>query len=270
MPHVSAVARRVEPGRRHALGVAARVGLLGRQARDPARPDRVREIEFRGGRGARHVLAQEPVALLGRRREARQIEEEPPDEDLGLRFGARGDALALELREDEAVDGVRGPGRVVDGGEGGSFRRDEGPVRLVPRAVLDPAPDDRGLVLRQRAPAALRGGMRTSSSRSRCGGRALSAAVGDDRRVAVADRRRALLDVEAQVGCRLPASGPWRKQRSRGSRGCLCRSAEAPTTRDPNRRKRAVRSRTRGRTCRGSAWEGRFQGGEPEAGHCSE
>ena len=81
---------------------------------------------------------------FGRGRQAGDIEREAADERAGIGLGGGGEPGGLELGEDEGVDGVLGPTRLVDGRRDRDGR-EEGPVRLPRGALLDPSLDLRHL-----------------------------------------------------------------------------------------------------------------------------
>ena len=97
----------------------------------------------------RRRVAHEGLDFLGRRRQARQVERDAPDQrvTIGLRIGR--ESCVLQTRPHEAVDGMghrRGQPRI---GERRAHGGDEGPVRLVGRALRDPALEQRNLAWRQ-------------------------------------------------------------------------------------------------------------------------
>ncbi len=197
------VTRGVEPRRRHALGVARAVGLFREQLVDPVRPCALRVGPF---------LREESIDLLRSRRESGQIEEQSADARLGVGRRTRRHALLLELREHESVDRIRGPAGVLRFrrvGNGRSNGRDEGPVRLVVRALRDPSPHDLAFVGGERPPPALRRRHAHVFVGARDAAQEL-APVGTprhDRRVTVADGGRDLREVEAQLGLTLARVG---------------------------------------------------------------
>ena len=188
------VAHEVEPERGHPLAVARR----GEEAVDLALVGvgpRVR------GEGA-HVLR--------RRRKAGEVEAHAAQQ-LGPRRLRRGrEALGLEPREEEGVDGVARPGAVLHRGDGRPRERHVRPVRLPGRALGDPAADDVHLRRGEARLAALRvrhAPRLVGVGDTREEGAPLRRAR-DDRHGAGAQRRlRRILDVEAQRGLAAVAVG---------------------------------------------------------------
>lgn len=142
------VARLIQPRRRQALRAPREVRLLRRQLVDPPLV-RVRAL-----------VGEEGVHLLGRRREARDIQERAPDQRGAVRVRRRLDVLGLEARQHEPVDRVPRPRLVLDGRWRRAHRRDERPVRLVDRAFGDPTPEQLTLLRRERRLVAVRRGHR--------------------------------------------------------------------------------------------------------------
>ena len=141
------VAGEVQPGPRPALAVVGR----GEEAVDDLLV------------GVRAAVGEEGVDLRRRRGKADEVEAEPADERLARGLGRGREALLLEPREDERVDGVPHPLRARDRGHGGPRRLHVGPVdgRIAPpgRAAgarrsrhpgVDPGREPRDLLGRQR------------------------------------------------------------------------------------------------------------------------
>ena len=91
------IAGQIEPLPGHVLAVA----VVGKQP--------VNEFFHRVGRGVGH----ESVDLVGRERQARQVEREPAGERWPIGLGLRRESLRLESRENEAVDAILRPGCIL-------------------------------------------------------------------------------------------------------------------------------------------------------------
>ncbi len=126
------VAGRVEPIAGAVLAVSGRRHQFVHQGAD------LRILQVGGVLG--QVLGEE----FRRRRQAGDIEGEAADERAGVGLGGGGEPGGLELGEDEGVDGVLGPARLV-GGRRGCDGREEGPVRLPRGALFNPRFDLRHL-----------------------------------------------------------------------------------------------------------------------------
>ena len=96
----------------------------------------------------RRVL-QERVDVLDLRRQAGERERHAVDQRFLVRLARGRQAIPLELRKYEAVDIVRDAAQKAVCGTT-ALRRDERPVRLVLGAVVDPLPQDRDLLRRER------------------------------------------------------------------------------------------------------------------------
>jgi hypothetical protein len=64
--------------------------------------------------GPGSVVADERLGLLGRRRQAEQVERGAPDKRAAVGLGGRAEAVGLEPGQDEGVDRVADPRAVVD------------------------------------------------------------------------------------------------------------------------------------------------------------
>ena len=118
------VARVVEPLHRHAFAVA--------RTREETIHQRLVS--------ARRRVRDERRDLLGRGRNAREIERHAADQRGFLRGRAGWQSLVFEPREDEMIDAIARPRGVRDRGQRGSHGRGERPVALIRRALRDPAP----------------------------------------------------------------------------------------------------------------------------------
>ena len=127
------VSRQVEPLAGHVLAVAR----MGEQAID----------ELSHGVGRR--IGDEGVDFLGRHRQPREVEGEPPRERGPVGLGLGREPLHFEPSEDEPIDVVFGPRRVVHRGHGRPRRRHIGPVPLVGRPGRDPSLQEIDLLLGQ-------------------------------------------------------------------------------------------------------------------------
>ena len=141
VPRAVGVAGEVEPLAGHVLAVA----VVGEEPID----------EPLDGVGRR--VGHEGIDLIGRRRQAREVEREPPGERGPVGLGLRREPLGLEAGEDEAIDVVSRPGRIPHRGHVRPPRRDVGPVRLVGGARGDPAPQEVDLGRLQRLAGIRRG-----------------------------------------------------------------------------------------------------------------
>ena len=92
--------------------------------------------------GVGRVVGEEGVDLLGRRRQSRQGEGGAAEELGALRGRGRPESGGFDAGEDEAVQRVLRPGRVLDRRHGVGARRSEAPVRFILRALLHPAGQD--------------------------------------------------------------------------------------------------------------------------------
>ena len=159
-----------------------------------------------GGRHIGEVSALTDICLEGRdlRRRGWQAGQvkggaAQPGGRLGLRRGL--EFLGLELREDEAIEGLTGPGLIGDLRRGRFFRGHEGPVLLVGRALGDPAADEfdlrrRHLAVGFRRRHLLVGVMREQTFQHL----ALLRLARDDRDDAVVGLDRLIAYVEPQAG----------------------------------------------------------------------
>ena len=88
--------------------------------------------------GAGRGVGEKGLHLGGRGRQPREVEGDAADQRGPVRFGGRGQIFPDEPRADEGVDGIR-----RRRGHGGTPGREKRPVRLVNRALGDPAPQQR-------------------------------------------------------------------------------------------------------------------------------
>ena len=145
-----AVARRVEPARRHALAVPGR-------AEQP-----IDDLLVGIGRRVREA----GVDLFEGRGEAGEVEAHAPNQLLTDRLRRRAEARALEARQDEAVNLVPGPCAVLNLRQRRLLGRNERPVIVPLGPLFDPAADELDFPLgkgelrlgRRHAPARLRVG----------------------------------------------------------------------------------------------------------------
>ena len=111
--------------------------------------------------GVGRAVGEKGGGLVGRGREADQIEADAAEERDAVRLGGGGDFFLFEAGEDEAVDGVAGPvGDLCRGDGGRGLRRggNEGPVDVLLRflvrrgqsALIDPRTDRRDLNVAER------------------------------------------------------------------------------------------------------------------------
>jgi hypothetical protein len=145
-------------------------------------------------------VREERLQLLGRRRQAEQVEAQPAQQLRARGLGRRRHVLLLETGEDEAIDGVPAPGG-ADSGQRWSPRRDVRPVRLPRGAFHDPAPQRLDLRARQPRLAArdVRHALVVVRVRDALDQRALLRLAGHDRDGARRERGlRVLLAVEPQ------------------------------------------------------------------------
>ena len=100
--------------------------------------------------GVGPLVGEERVDLGRGRRQAGQVERDPPQQLPPAGGGDRGEPLGLEAGQDEPVDRAAHPGRVVDGGRLGTGHRPERPVlaartEVVGGAAVGPGGHDRGV-----------------------------------------------------------------------------------------------------------------------------
>ena len=194
VPDAVGVAHEVEPEERHPLAEVRG----GEQAVDLALV----------GVGAGVLL--EGARLLRGGRQADEIEAQPAQQLGAARLGRRREPSLLDPRQHERVDRGSAPAAARGGGRS-AHRRQVGPVRLVPGALRDPAPQRRDLLrpepcapaLRERHAALLVGVLDAGQERA-----ALRDARHDRHR---AGRERALGDllaVEPQAGLACVLVGP--------------------------------------------------------------
>ena len=126
------VAGQVEPTACHPLAVAGR-------SQEP-----VHDALVAAGR----AVAEEGVDLVQARREPGQVQAEPANQGFARSLRLRTQSLALEPGQDEVVDPAPRPVSLLDRGRLRGSHRNETPVRPVLGASLDPAADERDLVLR--------------------------------------------------------------------------------------------------------------------------
>jgi len=96
------------------------------------------------------LVREKRVDILARRRQAREVEAQPADQRARISPRARLELVLLQLAHDEAIDRASVPRRVADLRLLGVLRRDERPVPLVLRALVDPPADRVDLLGRQR------------------------------------------------------------------------------------------------------------------------
>ena len=88
--------------------------------------------------GIRRFVVDERLDHLRRRRQAGQIETQPPGQGAAIGLGGGLQTPLLQSGQDEAIDRVAGPALAVHRGQGGPRGRDERPERLVFGPGRDP------------------------------------------------------------------------------------------------------------------------------------
>ena len=88
--------------------------------------------------GVRRVVFQERIEFLQRRRQADQVEAQPPQKGRLVGLRSVREAFAFKPRENKHIDRVATPRRVGDPRGLGTDRRHERPMGLILRALFDP------------------------------------------------------------------------------------------------------------------------------------
>ena len=99
--------------------------------------------------GVRSFVADEGVGLFGGGGQSDQVEVKAPDQAVSVRLLGGLEVLLLEVGEDEGIDPVAHPLRSLCGRIGGNGRN-EGPVLVVLRSLLDPFLEQILFLLRER------------------------------------------------------------------------------------------------------------------------
>ena len=127
------VAREIEPLHRHTLAVVRRLQQL------------VHTLFVCVGR----MICKKRVDIRGSGWQAGQIKRNAPQQSGLIGFGRRLQPLGFQASENEIVDGVLGPGFVLDLGNCGAPRRIKRPVGLPFRPLIDPFAEEFDLFGRQ-------------------------------------------------------------------------------------------------------------------------
>ena len=93
------------------------------------------------------IIPRKRIDLFRRRRQPGQIERQPPNQRPRVGFRRRRQTLLLQPRENKAIDVVAHPRRVLHCRQLVLRRRDQRPVFLILRALLDPIVDQLDFVL---------------------------------------------------------------------------------------------------------------------------
>jgi hypothetical protein len=190
----------------------------GRATRGPsARRRRAREKSIDdalvGTVGFLAAVGEEGVDLLGRRgRQAGEIEGHAAEQGLKVGLGRGREPFLFKACENERINEVPAPRRVLHYGRVGLHGRHERPVRLVLRALLDPLRQRRDFRGRECLVHLGRGhAFVVVARRDALDEFALAGLGGDDGASALLGRRRCVLKrVEARrPPSVLPSSGPW-------------------------------------------------------------